>query len=65
MALKELIVATENGLSSTNGMELYNIAIAKHAILAIKQVTLYRTLIQSCIIITIINKVIAIFSLDI
>ena len=37
MALKELIVAMENGLSPTNGMEFYNMAIAKHTILAVKQ----------------------------
>lgn len=37
MALKELIVAMENGLPSKNGMEFYNMAIAKHTILAVKQ----------------------------
>lgn len=65
IALKELIVAMGNSLSPKDGMEFYNMAIAKYTILAIKQVTVYRTLIQSCIFITIINKVIAIFSLDI
>ncbi len=39
MALKELIVAMENSLSSRYGMEFYNMAIAKHTILAIKQET--------------------------
>ena len=37
MALKELIVAMENGMPSKNGMECYNMAIAKHTILAVKQ----------------------------
>ncbi len=37
MALKELIVAMEHGLPPKNGMEFYNMAIAKHTILAIKQ----------------------------
>lgn len=37
MALKELIVAMENGLSPTNGTEFYNMAISKHTILAVKQ----------------------------
>ncbi len=37
MALKELIVAMENGLPPRDGMEFYNMAIAKHTILAIKQ----------------------------
>ncbi len=37
MALKELIVAMENGLPPKDGMEFYNMAIAKHTILAIKQ----------------------------
>ena len=37
MALKELIVAMENGMSSKNGMGFYNMAIAKHTILAVKQ----------------------------
>ncbi len=37
MALKELIVAIENGLPPREGMEFYNMAIAKHTILAIKQ----------------------------
>ncbi len=37
MALKELIVAMESGLPPKEGMEFYNMAIAKHTILAIKQ----------------------------
>ncbi len=37
MALKELIVAMKNGLPPREGMEFYNMAIAKHTILAIKQ----------------------------
>lgn len=37
MAIKDLIVAMKNGMSSKNGMEFYNIAIAKHTILAVKQ----------------------------
>ena len=65
IALKALIVAMENSLSSKSGMEFYNMTIPKHTILAIKQATLHRTLIQSYIFITIINKVIAIFSLDV
>lgn len=65
IALKALIVAMENSLPPKDSMEFYNMAIVKHTILAIKQVTLYRTLIQSYIFITIINKVIDIFSLDV
>ena len=37
IALKELIVAMENGMPSKNGMKFYNMAIAKHTILAVKQ----------------------------
>lgn len=37
MALKKLIVAMANGLPPKNGMEFYNMAIAKHTILVTKQ----------------------------
>ena len=43
MALKELIVAMENSLSSKSSMEFYNMTIPKHTILAIRQTTLYWT----------------------
>ena len=41
IALKALIVAMENSLSSKSSMEFYNMTIPKHTILAIRQTTLY------------------------